>query len=51
MKTEGTAPVENEQQDRGSRKDRRQAAAYVTDVRQDFPLLTISVMHLYLFIV
>lgn len=33
------APVENEWQDRGGRKKRRETAAYIADVRQDFPLL------------
>lgn len=39
MKTEGTAPVEHEPQDRASRKERRQTASNVADGRQDFPLL------------
>lgn len=46
MKTEGTAPVENERQDSRGRKERRQTAAYVADVRQDFPMLSINVFHL-----
>ncbi len=33
------APVENEWQDRGGRKKCRDTAAYIADVRQDFPLL------------
>jgi len=41
-----TAPVENERQDTESRKDRRQTAAYVADVRQDFPLAFINIVHL-----